>query len=551
MSLSTDEVKQLFASRLKMLRTSRGYSISYLAKKSGISQPYLSQIEQGKKYPSMNKMMAIANALDVELNQLQNRTGDKNLKNLLNELLSNDFKHFPLTWFGFEKHDLLNLLMENPDQAEGLFDILKDLMQLHRISKHDIVHAAIRAYRRRDQRFLMQLEKEAKQVRDQLQCAPEASVTSESIRNLLLEKGYIIDETVLPEREALKGVRFIYVEDKSEHRHPIFYINRDLTEAQKTYLLCYEYYHAKKRILAAESRRIDHIRRPSSIEASLNNYKAKFFAEATIVDANFMTSALRTWFSQQKWINGSFLDMAGDASVGVFMHRVAVIASREFGLKNASLVRFTHDIAKEDGEFHVEREQNLSEKLPPFLAVRSEYLCRRFAAIKALRKLRAMEDTPIYTAIKADMRKHSISRHLPVVIHRSRFVGHRDGDLNSPEYLAIAIAYPRRKNRNIAYSLIFEMDDHFKNTVSFWDDPTIPIEFVARSCERCRLQAPPDGQKASHPLIECHDRAKTVDKFIGRAKFLARERFLHIEQFVNDLELHEETRRAHLSRSVA
>lgn len=544
MHLDSSEIKKLFATRLKLLRARKGYSTSKLAELSGVSQPYLSQIESGKKYPSMEKMAAIAEALGVEINELLHQTGDKNLKKILKNLLSEDFKHFPLIWFGFEREDLVSLLMDNPAQAEGLFDILNDLMRLHNISRLDIVHAAIRAYRRRDQRFLLQLESEARLLRKTLGYSAEGTIKAEDIHSQLLAQGYIINETVLPTLDKLKGVRFVYVNDDKKQNRPILYINKDLTEAQKTFLFCFEYFHAVKRIhFSRSSRRIDHLRMPYSIEASLNNYKAKYFAEAVMVDEASMAPKLEEWFSQPRWISSTFLSIAQSASVGVFMHRIAVIASRKFGLNNASLVRFTHDLSKEDGEFHVEREQNMSENLPDFLSVRTEHLCRRFAAIKALRKLDAMEGTPEFEQIKADMVQAGTSMQLPVVVHRSRFVGKHDGDFNHPEYLAIAVAYPRRKKRNIAYTLIFEIDDRFKEVVSFWQDPTIPVEFVALSCERCRLKAPPGGRKASHPLVECDQRATVAERHIGRGEHLLWERRQHIKHFINNEELHAETRR--------
>lgn len=55
---------------LKILRTHRGFTQAELAKKSGISRPYLTEIETGKKDGSMRALKALASALDVPVGKL-------------------------------------------------------------------------------------------------------------------------------------------------------------------------------------------------------------------------------------------------------------------------------------------------------------------------------------------------------------------------------------------------------------------------------------------------------------------------------------------------
>ncbi|OJF92433.1 helix-turn-helix domain-containing protein [Pararhizobium antarcticum] len=57
-------------SRIRTLRNYRGLTMSQLAKAAGISQPYLSEIEAGKKTGSVDVLKRIAVALKVDLDDL-------------------------------------------------------------------------------------------------------------------------------------------------------------------------------------------------------------------------------------------------------------------------------------------------------------------------------------------------------------------------------------------------------------------------------------------------------------------------------------------------
>lgn len=58
---------------IKLIRKSKKIKQSDLAKSSGISRAYLSELENGKKTnPSTDVLMRIANALDVSIAELMN-----------------------------------------------------------------------------------------------------------------------------------------------------------------------------------------------------------------------------------------------------------------------------------------------------------------------------------------------------------------------------------------------------------------------------------------------------------------------------------------------
>lgn len=57
-------------SPVKIIRKHRGLTQVELAKKSGLSRPYLTEIETGKKDGSIRAIKALAEALDVTVGQL-------------------------------------------------------------------------------------------------------------------------------------------------------------------------------------------------------------------------------------------------------------------------------------------------------------------------------------------------------------------------------------------------------------------------------------------------------------------------------------------------
>lgn len=55
---------------IRVIRTEHGLSRKELAKRSGLSYPYLSEIEAGKKSPSSKALRAIANAVELPPHEL-------------------------------------------------------------------------------------------------------------------------------------------------------------------------------------------------------------------------------------------------------------------------------------------------------------------------------------------------------------------------------------------------------------------------------------------------------------------------------------------------
>ena len=68
--LQDDAYHESLGRAIKVLRTSRGLERRQLAEQTGLSYPYLSEIENGKKQPSSKVLLQLAEALEVRPHEL-------------------------------------------------------------------------------------------------------------------------------------------------------------------------------------------------------------------------------------------------------------------------------------------------------------------------------------------------------------------------------------------------------------------------------------------------------------------------------------------------
>jgi transcriptional regulator with XRE-family HTH domain len=69
------EVRAVLAKNIKLYRGLRAMSQAALAEKAGISIPFLSDIERGNKWPYMETLINIANALKIDVYELLKPAG--------------------------------------------------------------------------------------------------------------------------------------------------------------------------------------------------------------------------------------------------------------------------------------------------------------------------------------------------------------------------------------------------------------------------------------------------------------------------------------------
>lgn len=81
---------------IKLCRSRKGMTQSALAKKAEISVPYLSQLEQGKRDPTLSAVERIAKGLEVPLNILFFLGADRNEIDGMKSELAEKLSHLAL-----------------------------------------------------------------------------------------------------------------------------------------------------------------------------------------------------------------------------------------------------------------------------------------------------------------------------------------------------------------------------------------------------------------------------------------------------------------------
>lgn len=65
-----DELALRIGKRLTLLREQKGLTMEKLAYENDVSKGYISEIEAGRKLPSLKMLEKLANALDVDIKEL-------------------------------------------------------------------------------------------------------------------------------------------------------------------------------------------------------------------------------------------------------------------------------------------------------------------------------------------------------------------------------------------------------------------------------------------------------------------------------------------------
>ena len=79
MNIEKDYIKLIFGLKLKQARMNKDLSLFGLAKITDLSKSYLNEIEKGKKYPKTDKIILLAEKLEVSYDQMVSLKLDNNL----------------------------------------------------------------------------------------------------------------------------------------------------------------------------------------------------------------------------------------------------------------------------------------------------------------------------------------------------------------------------------------------------------------------------------------------------------------------------------------
>lgn len=458
-----ENVRVIFGMKLRQFREQLGYTLKTLAQRTGLSPSYLTEIEKGKKYPKAEKILQLANALDLSYDDLVSLKLENQLNPLTGLLDSPLMQQFPFQLFGIAPRDVIDLVTRSPNEASTLIRTLGEIATSYDMRVEHFFYAALRSYQEAHQNHFAELEDAAdafaaEQVWDRTQLLP-----CDLLRGVLTDTyGYVLDDHTLNDYPRLQGFRSVLADSDP----PRLLLNSKLMPAQKAFVLGREigYRYLDLRDRAATSS-------PSEVRSFaqvLNDFKASVFSGALLMPRTQLTDDLKLFFTRPQWDETAFLTLLTryNATPEMFFYRLSELIPTFLELPQLHFLRLHSKAGSQ--RYDLTKHLNMSQlPLPHGLGLHEHY-CRRWLSVRVLRELEQRggnAQTPL------------------VGVQRSHFAG------DETEYFCMSLARPLvlTPNTNTSVTLGFRVDDDFKKMVRFWDDPAIPRVEINETCERCPL----------------------------------------------------------------
>lgn len=490
-----DRLRLILGAKLRALRHERGLSLKALAKKAEMSVSYLSEIEQGKKYPKPDKLIDLSHALRVPYDDLVSLRMDKGMDAVKEAIESPLVQQFPFELFGIEPQEVLRLLAGVPEQSAALVRAVGEVTRAYDARVEHFLFAALRAHQQAHRNHFPELERVADRLRQRVGATTPAALRE----HLESAHGYTIDTETLPGHPDLGRFRSVFARRENG---PTLFVNGALSPEQLAFLFARELgflaLGSQHRPATSSWLRVE------SFEQVKENFEASYVAGAMLLPANEIDRALEHAFAQPTWNPEAMMTLLArfGATPEMLFYRLTERLPEALGLDDLFFLRFHHPQGADD--VTLTKTFNLSDVPVPHGVEGGEHYCRRWPAMQALADL----DRAQARAAGAGDRHDA-----PVIrTQRSHFVG-REGA--SASFWTVAIARPLalRPDVNAAVSLGVKLDRASRRRVGFADDPRIPDVDVGLTCERC-------------PIRDCRVRSAPASVLDARTAQARRERAL-------------------------
>lgn len=471
MSTKNQNERIIFGLKVKQLRQQRDLSFAELSEKSGMSISYLNEIEKGKKYPSKNKIEALAGALGVAPDELTGPGLNEGLAPVGDLLKSNFLNELPLDLFGIELTKVVEIIANAPARVGAFISTLLELSRNYALREENFYFGALRSYLELHSNYFEDLEEKVEAFIEKYKVPADRPISGDFLRKLLEEEyGYTIVDNGLDDYPELQNLRSVFLPKGRQ-----LLLNDRLTPMQRAFQygkeLGFNYLDLQERANTSS------LLRGRSFEEVLNHSKAIYFSVALHIPRARIVGDLEAFFKHPQWKGEAFLKMMEqyDATPEMFYHRLTNILPRFFDMTKLFFFRFVHDPVKDS--FEMDKELHLNHRHRPHGNGLFEHYCRRWVSLSLLHDLYQMqrEGKFVNTIVRAQL---------------SRYLGTED------EYLCLTIARPAypKPDRNVSVTIGLLVTDTLKERVRFLDDPAISHREVNTTCERC-------------PLKDCRERA--------------------------------------------
>ncbi len=494
MEINSESLRFILGLKIKQFRQTEGLSLKELSQKTHLSISYLSEIEKGKKYPKPEKIAVLADALNRSFDELVSLKLDDELNPLSILLNSPVLKEFPLQQFGIGLADIFELVNDSPSKAGAFVRTLLEISRGYDMNVEHFLLASLRSYQKMHQNYFEELETAAQEFRELNKFKDSHIITQSWLESTLRDEFQCeIEYSDFSDYPDLSDLRSICPSPKK------IYVNSKLFPEQQKFILAreigYRLLKLKERAVTSSWIKVE------TFDQVFNHFKVSYFAGALLIPANRMIADLESWLKNESFDGEALLDLMNryDSTPEMFLYRMSQIMPSHFGLHKMHYMRLNHKL--NTNTFHITKELNLTNVFTPRSIGPAEHQCRRWAATAGLKQL-AKSDHPNDVQVTAQL---------------STFVSQQQTFFN----IAVVRSKSLGNQTNTGMTLGFIIDDKFKETAAFWNDPKVPNSDVNETCERCPVTdcesrvAPPVIYRS---LKKQKSRERTLNAFLERNK---------------------------------
>ncbi len=476
--MDTQLVNIIFGVKIRQARMEAGLTLSEFAHRCEISPSYATEVEKGRKYPRVDKIMRMAEVLNLSYNDLVSITLAPPLHQLEDALSSTLLREFPFAEFGLDVSDLVTLLTKAPTKASALLSAIFEIGRQHDLREEHLLLAALRSYQELHDNYFPELEEAAAAFAAKHGLRDGSPVTQARLEPLLTTGfGYQLDWKALASVPELSGYRSVFIDDAQ----PELLVNPALQPNQIAFILAREIGY---QVLGLDERaQTSAPDRAQSFQQVLNDFRASYFAGALIMPQTDFLAQMRSFFERPTWEPDRLLAMLTryEVTPEMLLYRFSELAPNFFRLK----LHFLR-VQGKNNRYRLVKQLNMNRLLMPSGLALHEHYCRRWLVMRLLQEVEAAA---------GQSTAHASMPHVGVQL--SEFLQPRD------RFLCFGFARPLALAPDTLSSAIigFQVDEQARETIHFLDDDTVPFTIINETCERCPLSAEACDVRAAAPSV--------------------------------------------------
>ena len=490
MHVDQESLRLIFGLKLRTLRKDKGLSLKSLAQSTGLSASYINEIEKGKKYPRGEKILALADALETDYDDLISLKMKEELQSLSDILGSNLITGLPFDVFGIETRSLFELISQSPKKSGALMATVLELTRQHNIGVESVFRATLRAFLDMHDNYFDELEGSAAEFSKTMKShfSNVHRPSKQELKDFLkAEYSAEVVETSFEDHPAALRKLDYYV--KQNGKRYTLHLNAATSERKKISLLAQE---AGYRFLNLKERR------PSPLETHLDSYQqlhndfcTNYFAAALLYPSKTFVPELKNFASQKAFSESEFAKWMSSypGSYTMFFERLTQCLPRHLNVDQLFLLRLVKD--KKKRSYSIDRELHLSSLHSPHRVSGDQHYCRRWLSCSLFDRVKSPQ-TPI------------------VATQISNFTG------TDNRYFVLSSAWNQDNDltQQSCITLGVYLGDRSKKALKFANPEKHSSQTVCSTCEQCPIE---DCQEraANNTIYQRTHQESEVSRFIG------------------------------------